>query len=55
MRDNALAQIEALSRKWFSDRQPTRQSRAQALFLETDYWEKMETAVCNALVRAFGG
>ncbi|MEI3478224.1 MAG: hypothetical protein V8Q84_02955 [Bilophila sp.] len=30
-------------------------SMAEAVFLETDYWEKMQIAVANGIAKAFRG
>ncbi|MFA9396340.1 MAG: hypothetical protein ACERJ1_16750 [Halodesulfovibrio sp.] len=55
MEHNALEQMLALTRKWFPERDVTERCMGEAMFLEKDYWHKMEIAVCNGIAKAFGG
>ncbi|MBI9080269.1 MAG: hypothetical protein JEY79_11090 [Pseudodesulfovibrio sp.] len=41
--------------KWFPGRKLTLQTMGEALFLEKDYWEKMQVAVTNGIGKAFKG
>lgn len=50
-----MAQLLALSRKWFPGRPLDGDCMAEALYLETDYWEKMKLAVANGIATAFKG
>ncbi|WP_418720386.1 DUF6890 family protein [Bilophila wadsworthia] len=45
----------ALSHKWFPARDVDQDSMAEAVFLEADYWEKMQIAVANGIAKAFRG
>ena len=45
----------ALSHKWFPARDVDQDSMAEAVFLEADYWEKMQIAVANGIVKAVRG
>ncbi|ADU61482.1 MAG: hypothetical protein KUA35_09050 [Pseudodesulfovibrio sp.] len=45
----------ALHHKWFPGREATVQTMGEALHLETDYWDKMRTAITNGIARAFKG
>lgn len=47
--------MAALSRKWFPGREVDVTSMGEALFLETDFWEKMTMAVNNGIAKAFKG
>lgn len=47
-----MAQLRLLHRKWFGDSPVSEQSLGEALFLETDYWEKMKVAVNNGILAA---
>lgn len=47
--------MHAFARKWFPGREMSEDSLAEALFLETDYWEKMSVAVANGIAKAFKG
>ena len=44
-----------LARKWFGHHEVTEHSMGEAVYLEKDYWHKMEVAVCNGIAKAFGG
>ena len=35
--------------------QHTEETLGAALWLEQQYWERMEIAICNGIARAFGG
>lgn len=48
-------QLHVFSAKWFPGREMDADCMAQALFLETDYWEKMSVAVANGISKAFRG
>lgn len=50
-----MAQLVTLARKWFPGRQPDGECLAEALHLETDYWERMKLAVANGIAMAFKG
>ena len=41
-----------MHRKWFGDTPITEQSLGEALYLETDHWEKTKTAINNGIVEA---
>ena len=47
--------MAALVHKWFPGQPIDEQSMGEAVFLERDYWEKMQTAVANGIGKAFGG
>ena len=55
LRENGLGMCLALSHKWFPSRAVDLDSMAEAVFLETDYWEKMQIAVANGIAKAFRG
>ncbi|WP_412779043.1 DUF6890 family protein [Halodesulfovibrio aestuarii] len=43
------------SHKWFPGQKATEKTMAEAMFLENDYWKKMEIAIANGSSRAFCG
>lgn len=45
----------ALSHKWFPARSVDLDCMTEAVFLENDYWEKMQIAVANGIAKAFRG
>lgn len=48
-----MSQIFVLCRKWFPGREIDVECMAEAIFLERDYWEKMNIAVANGIAKAF--
>ena len=45
----------ALSFRWFPQRDLSKESMGEALWLDKDYWEKMSVAVANGIAKAFRG
>ena len=48
-----MGQILALSARWLPGRAPDVETMGAALWLERDYWQKMEVAITNGIARAF--
>ncbi|WP_419174402.1 DUF6890 family protein [Desulfosediminicola sp.] len=53
--NNALAQMAAFTRKWFPGREITVRTMGEALYLEKDYWNKMQIAMQSGITKAFKG
>lgn len=48
-----MGQLLALAARWFPARPTDVETLGTALWLERDYWRKMEVAVANGIARAF--
>jgi hypothetical protein len=47
--------MAVLAKKWLPGQPLTARSMGQAVWLESDFWEKMSIAVCNGIAKAFKG
>lgn len=48
-----MGQLLALAERWLPGRPADTDTLGTALWLERDYWQKMEIAVANGIARAF--
>ena len=54
MERSDLAYLIDLAQRHFPGEEPTPETMGTAHFREEQYWKRMETAVQNAVVKAFG-
>ncbi len=47
--------MAAFTRKWFPGREITVRTMGEALYLEKDYWNKMQIAMQSGITKAFKG
>ena len=52
---NGLEQLIIFGKKWFPHEMPEEETLARSLWLERNYWEKMQAAVANGIAKAFNG
>ncbi|MGL1932180.1 MAG: hypothetical protein OCC45_10515 [Desulfotalea sp.] len=53
--NSALYQARVYAQKHFPGRKVDAQAMGEALFLEKDFWRKMDIAVANGVTHAFKG
>lgn len=55
MNDDSLGQLLALNERWLPGAEPTADNLGTAMWLESEYWKRMEIAVANGIGMALKG
>ncbi|HCE5112906.1 TPA: hypothetical protein NKO82_004554 [Vibrio parahaemolyticus] len=55
MDSQELEQMLAWRRKWLPSETDSEENLARAIWLEQQYWEKMQVATANGVAKAFSG
>ncbi len=55
MDSNELEQMLTWRRKWLPGESDSEENLARAIWLETKYWQNMQSAMANGVAKAFSG